>query len=249
VNEVITTTYDLNYLALSFIISVLGSYVGLLAYGNILNKSGQVQYVHVLSAALGIGGVGVWSMHFIGMLALKLDIPYGYAMLETLISLVSVIVVAAAALVHVAKAPKQTSRLLQAGIGLGLGVCVMHYLGMFGMRFGGFFAWNWSLVAASVLVAIVAATAALWLASYTKGSAMRVVAALVMGSAVCAMHYTGMAAASFICSTPTQTAVPKGWDVVASIHLPQLVILLSFGLILIIFCDQLYYSFNRKSKH
>jgi NO-binding membrane sensor protein with MHYT domain len=248
VNEVITISYDINYLALSFIISVLGSYVGLQAYRNILNKSGQVQYVHVLSAAVGIGGVGVWSMHFIGMLALNLDIAYGYAMLETFISLIAVIVVAAAALVHVARAPKQTSRLLQAGVGLGLAVCVMHYLGMFGMRFGGFFAWDWGLVAASVLIAIVAATVALWLATYTKGSAMRVVAALVMGSAVCAMHYTGMAAASFVCTTTTRTVVPTGWDVVASFHLPQLVILLSIGLILIIFCDQLYYSFNRKSK-
>ncbi|MEN9984273.1 MAG: hypothetical protein RI918_2242 [Pseudomonadota bacterium] len=247
-NENITIFYDVNYLALSFIISVLGSYVGLLAYRNIFSKSGKVQYVHVLSAAVGIGGVGVWSMHFIGMLALKLDLAYGYAMLETLISLVAIIVVAAAALVHVAKAPNETPRLLQAGVGLGLGVCVMHYLGMFGMRFGGIFVWNGGLVAASVLIAIVAATAALWLASRTNGFAMRIVAALVMGSAVCAMHYTGMAAASIICTTPTRTVMPTGWDVVASFELPQLVILLSLGLIVIIFCDQLYYSLYRKTK-
>lgn len=246
-NEIVTLAYDVNYLAYSFIISVLGSYVGLLAYRNII-KNGKVQYIHVLSAAVGIGGVGVWSMHFIGMLALKLDLAYGYAMFETLVSLVAAIVAAAAALVYVAKAPDDTSRLLQAGVGLGLGVCLMHYLGMFGMRFGGIFAWNWGLVAASVLIAIVSATAALWLASRTNGSAMRIVAALVMGGAVCAMHYTGMAAASIICTTLTRTVMPAGWDVVASSQLPQLVILLSLGLILIIFCDQLYYSLCQKTK-
>jgi len=246
-NEVMAISYDANYLAFSFIISVLGSYVGLLAYRNII-KNGKIQFVHLLSAAVGIGGVGVWSMHFIGMLALKLDLAYGYAMFETLISLVAAIVAAAIALVHVAKAPNETPRLLQAGVGLGLGICVMHYLGMFGMRFGGFFVWNWGLVAASVLIAIVAATVALWLASRTSGSTTRVFAALAMGSAVCAMHYTGMAAASIICTTLTRAVMPTGWDVVASFRLPLLAILLSFGLILIIFSDQLYYSFNRKDK-
>lgn len=247
-NETVTISYDVNYLAFSFIVSVLGSYVGLLAYRNIL-KNGKIQYVHVLSAAVGIGGVGVWSMHFIGMLALKLDLAYGYAMLETLVSLVAAIVVAAIALVHVAKGPNETPRLLQAGLGLGLGISLMHYLGMFGMRFDGFFVWNKGLVLASVAIAIAAATAALWLASRSNGSLMRVVAALVMGSAVCAMHYTGMEAASIVCTTINRTVMPTGWDVVASFRLPMLAILLSFGLILIIFSDQLYYSFNQKNKH
>jgi NO-binding membrane sensor protein with MHYT domain len=247
-NEVVAISYNQNYLAFSFAIAVIGSFVGLMASRHILGADGKIQWIHAFSAGAAIGGVGVWSMHFIGMLALKIDLASGYAMIETLISLIAAIVVTMFALAHVAKAPKETARLLQAGFALGLGVVVMHYLGMFGMRFNGVFAWNWGLVAASVVIAMVAATAALWLAFRMNSLSSRLLAALVMGIAVCAMHYTGMAAADIVCTTPNRSALPVGWDVVASFRLPMLVIMLSFGLLLIILLDQLYYSFSQRDQ-
>jgi NO-binding membrane sensor protein with MHYT domain len=247
-NEVVAVSYNQNYLAFSFAVAVIGSFVGLMASRHIMGTDGKIQWIHAFSAGAAIGGVGVWSMHFIGMLALKLNLATGYAMLETLVSLIAAIVVTMYALAHVAKAPNETPRLLQAGFGLGLGVVVMHYLGMYGMRFNGVFAWNWGLVGASVVIAIVAATAALWLAFRINSTSARLLAAVVMGIAVCAMHYTGMAAADIICTTENRSALPAGWDVVASFRLPMLVIMLSFGLLLIIILDQLYFSFSRKDK-
>ena len=83
---------------------------------------------------------------------------------------------------------------------------VMHYLGMIGMRFGGYFDWDGGIVGLSIAIAIVAASAALWLAFHAKRRAHRAVAALVMGAAVCTMHYTGMAAASVVCTTANRRA-------------------------------------------
>jgi NO-binding membrane sensor protein with MHYT domain len=86
----------------------------------------------------------------------------------------------------------------------------MHYLGMDAMRFGGYFDWSWGLVSLSVVIAMVAATAALWLAFHAHSRTHRVGAALVMGAAVCTMHYTGMAAASVICTSKDRLQVAEG---------------------------------------
>lgn len=83
---------------------------------------------------------------------------------------------------------------------IGGGVLAMHYLGMFGMDIRATLRWNWVLVVASILIAVTAATAALWFAFTVSRRWQRALAAVAMGVAVCAMHYTGMAAATFICS-------------------------------------------------
>jgi NO-binding membrane sensor protein with MHYT domain len=77
---------------------------------------------------------------------------------------------------------------------------------MYGMRFGGYFDWDWSVVGLSIAIAVVAASAALWLAFHARRRSHRTVAALVMGMAVCTMHYTGMAAASVVCTTANRRA-------------------------------------------
>jgi NO-binding membrane sensor protein with MHYT domain len=218
-NEVIAVTYNPYLLALSFAVSLLGSFVGLLACRRIAGADGRISWYNAGSAAIAIGGVGVWAMHFIGMLALKIDLAMGYAAVETLVSILAAIVATALALAFVAKAPNSAARLLMAGIAMGLGVCVMHYLGMYGMRFYGVFAWNWSLVALSVAIAVVASTAALWLAFRANSMSLRILAALVMAAAVCAMHYTGVAAADIICTTTNRLAMPTGFAIVPASRL------------------------------
>jgi NO-binding membrane sensor protein with MHYT domain len=239
VNEVIAVTYNPYLLAISFAVSLLGSFVGLLACRRIAGADGRISWYNAGSAAIAIGGVGVWAMHFIGMLALKIDLALGYAAVETLVSILAAVVATALALAFVAKAPNSLMRLITAGIAMGLGVCVMHYLGMYGMRFNGVFAWNWSLVALSVGIAIVASTAALWLAFRANSMSLRVLAALVMAAAVCAMHYTGVAAADIICTTTNRLAMPTGFAIVPASRLLFVVTFVAATLMLFMLIDQL----------
>jgi NO-binding membrane sensor protein with MHYT domain len=238
-NEVIAVNYNPTLLALSFVVSVIGSFVGLMACRHIAGVDGRISWYNAGSAAIAIGGVGIWAMHFIGMLALKVDLAMGYAAVETLVSMAVAIGATALALAFVAKAPLSPWRLVTAGVALGLCACLMHYLGMYGMRFNGFFAWNWSLVALSVGIAIVAATAALWLAFRANGVGLRVLAALVMAVAVCAMHYTGVAAADIICTTTNRLAMPTGFAIVPASRLLFVVTFVAATLMLFILIDQL----------
>ena len=166
------TSYDLGLVALSYAIAVLGSFVALTAARRIRGEQGGTRWLNVLAAGSALGGIGVWSMHFTGMLALRLGMGSGYAMAETLVSLVAAVAATSAALAFVAQRPDSNVRVLGAGALLGLGVASMHYLGMAGMRFPGFIVWSWDVVGLSVLIAVAAASAALWLAFRTLGFAV-----------------------------------------------------------------------------
>lgn len=179
-------------------------------------------------------------MHFIGMLALKMDVASSYSMVETGISLVAAVAATSMALAFVAKAPERIGRLLGAGFLLGLGVVVMHYLGMYGLRIGGFIRWDYGIVALSGVIAVVAATAALWLAFNTAKLRLRMVAAVVMGVAVCAMHYTGMSAAEFVCTTANRSAAPEGFGYVNSMDLYVIVAYVTLALAGLISIDQMF---------
>ena len=237
--QVAQTSYEMGLVALSYAIAVLGSFVALSAARRI--RDGEaIHRLNLLAAGTALGGIGVWSMHFTGMLALKLGMGSGYSMAETLISLVAAVGATSGALAFVARDPQSTARVLGAGCVLGLGVAFMHYLGMVGMRFPGYITWSWDVVAVSVLIAVVAASAALWLAFRTRSLALRGVAAAVMGVAVCAMHYTGMGAAEFICTAPDQRfSTPQGFGVISSMDLAVLVPLAAIGMAVLIGFDQM----------
>jgi NO-binding membrane sensor protein with MHYT domain len=111
---------------------------------------------------------------------------------------------------------------------------------MFGLKIYGFISWDMALVGSSMLIAVVAATAALWLAFNSPTLARRVAASLAMGVAVCAMHYTGMAAAEFVCTTSERTAIPQGTGFISAFRLPLLVIGTTVMLTLLLSLDQFY---------
>jgi NO-binding membrane sensor protein with MHYT domain len=113
---------------------------------------------------------------------------------------------------------------LVAGPLAGIGVAAMHYVGMASMTFGGFFDWSPPLVGLSLLIAVVAATAALWLAFNTRERSRRLAASAIMAAAVCAMHYTGMAAASVVCTTRDRL-LP--YDLLRPSEMPMLVLAVS----------------------
>jgi NO-binding membrane sensor protein with MHYT domain len=194
VGAVVEYRYDLALVALSFIISVLGSYVAL-ALASARGKGGD----KVFGPAVALGGCAIWSMHFIGMAAYKTPLYVSYAILPAALSLVIAIVITALGFRVALKDPSKLPNLVAGGVVIGGGVVAMHYLGMLGMDLRAAIEWNWVTVGASVVIAVVAATVALWLAFNVKSTTQRATAAVVMGVAVCAMHYTGMAAATLIC--------------------------------------------------
>jgi len=236
--EVIPVNYEHALVALSFVVAALGSYTALAATAAAARRGGgRVDFFNIGLAGLALGGVAIWSMHFIGMLAWQVDIRVGYRLLETVVSLVAAVLVSIAALGYVAKAPREARRLLVAGPLAGLGVAAMHYLGMFSMRFSGYFGWNLPLVVLSVLIAMAAATAALWLAFRTKSRLHRAGAALVMAAAVCSMHYTGMSAADVICTSREPN--PLLAQLLRPADLPGAVLVVAAGIAFIIGLDLL----------
>jgi NO-binding membrane sensor protein with MHYT domain len=236
-NPQVISSYDMDYVILSFALAFFGSLMALAAARRMIRSDGRINTFDLMAASLALGGIGVWSMHFLGMTALKMDLRVGYSMPETAISLIAVIAGVFFGLRYVGRDPSSFKRLLLGGLTLGSSVVLMHYLGMYGMRFGGYIDWSGGLVALSIVIAAVAATAALWLAFNTAGLALQIVAAAVMAVAVCAMHYTGMAAADFVCTTADRLAPPRGFGVVISADLPDIVMLLSVGMTVMLFID------------
>lgn len=225
--ELIPASYKPLLVLLSYVVSAVGSYTALAAATGMRGPDGRVNRFNVFLGGLALGGIGIWSMHFIGMVAWKVQLGVGYSLLETVVSLVAAVLVSSLALGYLAGGPDSKRRLLIAGPLAGIGVAVMHYLGVYSMRFYGFFDWNLPLVGLSVLIAMAAATAALWLAFNTPSRLHRALAALVMGAAVCTMHYTGMAAAAVMCTTSNRFAMLP--DLMRPADLPALVAIIALG--------------------
>ncbi|MFC5497631.1 MHYT domain-containing protein [Caenimonas terrae] len=126
-NSVVTAGLDTTYVGLSFLIAVIGSFIALSAARRIVRPDGSIHGANVVAAGAALGGIGVWSMHFVGILALRADLAIGYSMTETLVSLLAAVAATSLALYFVAGNTTLT-RVVTAGTILGLGVCVMHYL-------------------------------------------------------------------------------------------------------------------------
>ena len=157
-------------------------------------------------------GVGIWSMHFTGMLAFRMGMPVTYDVPITLLSVVVAVAASGLALVVVARGLSGWRPLLVAGPIMGAGIAGMHYTGMAGMRMAATVRYDPAIVALSVAIAVVASIAALFLAfrinrQDARGAlVLKVGGALVMGAAIVGMHYAGMWAADF---APTRAAGPS----------------------------------------
>lgn len=200
--DIIPLQFDSGLVALSFAISVLGAYVALLAASRIRTPDNRTHMGYVVASAVALGGVGIWGMHFIGMAAQIIPSRVAYGAPLTLFSLVVAMAFSGAALWFVGRARFTLTRCAIAGVVAGLGVVAMHYLGMDSMRMSAVFEWNRWLVTASFVVAVVAATVALWLAFNLYTEWQRIGAAVLMALAVCGMHYLGVAAGAIVCTVP-----------------------------------------------
>ncbi len=190
-------TYDPLLILLSVVIAILVAYAGLRLARGLLRQGGTLRKALLSAAAVTIGG-GIWSMHFVGMLALELPVAINYDVLLTLISALVSILVTGIGLSIASYGEASARRLAAAGIFMGLGISSMHYIGMAAVRANCVISYSYGLVATSVLVGIAAATLALWLAFNLKGPWQTFAAAVVMGLAISGMHYTAMAAATFL---------------------------------------------------
>jgi diguanylate cyclase (GGDEF)-like protein len=179
-------------------------------------------------------GTGIWSMHFVGMLAFNLPIQLGYTGGMTLLSWLAAVGVSGIALGVAGRGEFGMRRLAGGSIAMGMGICAMHYTGMAALDMAPGIVWNPLLVGASAAIATGASAAALliffWL-RHTHGRHPRLrklAAAVVMGLAVSGMHYTGMAAANFATGSVCLSANQLGGS-----HLGALVILASAAMLVL----------------
>jgi signal transduction histidine kinase/FixJ family two-component response regulator len=188
----VPTHHDLPLVVLSFLVAAFTSFTALEIAERLRGSSGVARLLWRIAAAVALGG-GIWSMHFVAMLAFQIPLRQAYDPLLTTLS--GLIAISAVGLgLGVLEKPVTARRLAGAGLLVGLGVTAMHYCGMAALRVPGQIFYRPVPFALSAVIAILAATTALWLAYALRSIGHRVVAAVVMASAICGMHYTGMAA-------------------------------------------------------
>jgi diguanylate cyclase (GGDEF)-like protein len=194
-------TYDIWLVGLSSVMAILASYMALDLATRIRASTGAASRVWLIGGAFSMGA-GIWSMHFIGMLAFSLPIPMGYDGAMTLFSMLIAVGVSGFALYTVTRSTLSRKRLTVGGLLMGLGIAAMHYTGMATMQVSPAIQYDPALFLTSVAIAIAASTAALWM-SFTfrsgrgRQACVKLGSAAIMGLAIVGMHYTGMAAARF----------------------------------------------------
>jgi PAS domain S-box-containing protein len=200
-------TGSLNYwiAVLSLLVAICASYAALDVAGRATAASGRARVAWLVGGAASMG-LGIWSMHYIGMLAFNLPIAVFYHIPTVFLSLGAAMLASGVALVVASRARWSWPGSVAASVVMGGGIASMHYIGMAAMRLPAMMRWNYGVVALSVAIAVVVSLVAMWLAfrfrSETREVApLKIASAGVMGVAVVAMHYTGMAAATFVPST------------------------------------------------
>lgn len=196
-------TYNDWIVAGSYIIAVIASFVALdMATRVSANRNSKAAKYWLWGGATAMGS-GIWSMHFVGMLAFTLPIPIPYNVPITLLSLGSAIAASATALYTISRGDLSARRLVGAGLLMGGGVALMHYTGMMALEISPRPEYDPFLFSLSILIAVVASIAAMQICfslksdSFSQAIWKKSASALVMGLAIWGMHFTGMAAASF----------------------------------------------------
>ena len=181
---------------MSYVVSCVGCFLGLRCTTRARAYQGAARARWLTLAALSIGTTGIWVMHFIAMLGfaipgetIRYNVPF------TILSMVIAVIVVGIGVFIVGFSRRAgNGPLVLGGTILGLGVASMHYLGMGAVRVDASLSYNYALVAASVIIAVIAGTAALWMALRLDSVLSTFIASLIAGVAVNGMHYTGMAA-------------------------------------------------------
>ncbi len=208
-------TYSTGLVILSYVIACFASYVALDFAGRLrIEQNKKAKWYWLVSGAFAMGA-GIWSMHFVGMLAFIMPMPMVYEPFWTGLSLLLAMMSSGFALFLLRDSASSAFFIAAGGIVLGIGINVMHYTGMTGMGDVNIH-YLPRLFILSVIIAVVAAEAALWLmiqsnkGSFSRQLHLKIYSALIMGAAICGMHYTGMAAAVFTPISMTHHNAPLG---------------------------------------
>ena len=198
-----TGTHEAPLVALSILLAICASYTALTLAGRVAAARGRARLAWLSGGSVAMGS-GIWSMHFVAMLAFRLPVPISYDVLVVAESFLAAVGASAFALFMASRGTVRLPRLLAAGLVLGLAIFTMHYTGMAAVRVPGVrLTYDLVLVGNSLVIAVTAATVALWLFLWLRnddtrrGRALRAAAAIVMGLAISGVHYTAMAAAHF----------------------------------------------------
>lgn len=197
----LSSSHDPWIVLASVLIATLASYVALDLSRRVRTPAGKLSR-RWWAAGSVVMGTGIWSMHFVGMLAFSLPIRLGFTGPLTLLSWVAAVGASAIALWTASRADYSLKPVLLASVMMGAGICGMHYIGMAALDLAPGIVWDWPTVALSALIAVGASAAALMIFQFLikmreTGPASQLLAACVMAAAICGMHYTGMAAANF----------------------------------------------------
>jgi NO-binding membrane sensor protein with MHYT domain len=196
--------------AIAYVLSVIGSFIGLRFALLAREASGPGRWPWLALSAACLGGTAIWSMHFVAMMGFRIQgAPIRYDTTLTVLSGLLAVTVMAVALT-LATMNRTAPWILGGGLIAGAGVVGMHYMGMASMNVHGHLHHNPVYVGAASVIAVTAATAALWFALNVRRTVYSFVAALLMGVAVSAMHYTGMFGMSFEASERTPLMPPPG---------------------------------------
>src|SRR6202048_2566212 len=202
---VVTGKYDPYLVALSILVAALASYTALDLGGRVAAARGLARRVWLAAGAITMGG-GIWSMHFVPMPAFIMPTPMSYDIRLTILSLVVAMFVTGGGFYVISRRSGSLLRLVLSGIFMGLGIAAMHYTGMAAMREHVELSYDGIFVALSLIIAIGASSAALWLAFRTTDLGQKLIAAVVMGLAISGMHYTALRAAIFTAHDPVHEA-------------------------------------------
>ncbi len=193
--------YNSWLVALSIAVAVFVSYTAFRLAARVAEASRPMRRYWLIGGASAMG-IGIWSMHFIGMLSMSMPMVLRYDIPMTVASLLIAIVTSWMA-IRIAAADRLGSRALAlGGLVMGGGIAAMHYLGMAAIDITPAIRYRPALVAASIVVGIGASSGALWLTFHLRGGRTahplaRLGGALLMGLAISGTHYIGMAAATF----------------------------------------------------
>lgn len=213
----LVASYNSFIVVISVLVAMLASFTALDMAGRVATSTGKVALAWLFGGGFAMG-IGIWAMHFIGMLSMDLNMMMSYDASLTALSAGIAVCASIFALWLVCQGNLPLFRLLGGAIVLGCGIVAMHYTGMAALMLSPGIRWNWGWVAASVIVALVASVAALWLAFKLREgpqgriAALRLCASIVMGAAIAGMHYTGMMAAEFPMGSHTMSSgVNSNW--------------------------------------
>jgi two-component system, sensor histidine kinase and response regulator len=195
-------TYDYRLVAISILIAIFAAFAALDLAGRITVARGTARIAWLSGGAFALG-MGIWSMHYMGMEAFRLLVPVEYDWPTVLLSMIAAVVASAVALFVVSRKTMDISSAIIGSAVMGGGIAAMHYIGMEAMRLPAMCSYSMGLVALSIILAILISYVALWLTFALRGqtttwSWRKSGSALLMGIAIPVMHYVGMAAVSFM---------------------------------------------------